>query len=379
MVRDVLEDPGADRGGEVRDRAGHRAPRLEAEHVLDLVEGDSVVASVHPTLDPAHGSLAAATRVKGVDGGLDDHPLRVVAVLTAQVEDLAGHQVRRRLERHADPLCDVVHVGVGPPGVGVVHVELVAERQLAGELRDGEVEAHPLRHPVGGRDPHHGGVEPLQGLPEQALLDLDLVLRVDREGLELVGLDRGGVVLVAQAIVAAGRGEDETLGAAGGGRLRDPQGTVHVHLGGDLGVPLADGVADQRGEQDDVGDAVHRPGQVLVGANVAADEAEALVVGQARQRHAVAVDQGIEDPDLGVSRAEEVARQRGPDVAGAAGHEHLPVGVHSAPRVVVPPVIALPIIGRTRRNLERGRAIRGCGRVRPPAPARRVGPLPRSP
>jgi hypothetical protein len=206
----------------------------------------------------------------------------------------------------------------------------VAQRQLAGELGDRQVEAHPLRHPVGGRDPHHGGVDAGELVAEQAALDFDLVLGVDGERLQLVGLDGRGVVLVAKPVVAAGRGEDEPLGGALGRRRRHPQRSLDVDGGRDLGVPLADGVADQGGQQDDVGDALHRQRHVGVGAHVAADEAEALVVREARQRHSVAVDQGVEDPDPRIGGAEQVARQRRPDVAGSADHEHLAIAVHSA-------------------------------------------------
>ena len=149
---------------------------LVTELLADLLEVDPVVARI----PAAHFEPDLAVAPDRLLNDVDDHPLRVVLVGVADVEHLAGDLIRGRVEDRHHRLGDVGDMAIRPPGIGVVDDELLARGKRVGELGDGQVEAHPRRQAVRGRDPQHRRrvVDARCGSRQDPALDLDLLLGV---------------------------------------------------------------------------------------------------------------------------------------------------------------------------------------------------------
>ena len=178
--------------------------------VADLVERDLVVARILVALDVR--DLAALHLALDL---LDQHLLRVVLARAAGVEHLARGLLARRLEHGPHRAAGVGDVDVGPPELLAEHLEVAIGPQVARELVDGQVEAHPRRGAVDGGEAQAGGLQLGVLVAQDRLLHPDLLLGVERHGRQLALLgDRHGRVLHA-SVVRARRGEHELLDAGG--------------------------------------------------------------------------------------------------------------------------------------------------------------------
>src|SRR3954463_1223653 len=118
---------------------GHRS--LEAKHLAHLVEADLVVARVVVLANVAHlaGVELALDR-------LDDVELAVVLAGAADVEHLVAYLLDWRVERGAHGPGSVAHMHVRAPELLAEDLELLVGPEVAGELVDGEIEAHARGH-----------------------------------------------------------------------------------------------------------------------------------------------------------------------------------------------------------------------------------------
>ena len=212
-------------------------------------------------------------------------------------------------------------MAVRTPRIRVVDEQRGARAELVGELRHRQVESHPRRQAVGGRDAEHGARERRRRRHrQQMLLDGDLRPRVERLRIQLAGLGRERRRVV-DAVVAAGRGEDEALDAEVVERVDDGLRPVLVDLDRQLRVLLADRVADERGQQRDIRGAARRGAEGRGVRQVALDEGQPVVVQQVLDREAVVVQQVVEDAHARPG-IEQRLGQHGPDVAGSADHQY---------------------------------------------------------
>ena len=243
VALDVREHPGLDGRRQPGQVILHRVVAAEAEPVRDLLEGHPVVARIGVPGAVAHRHLGQVLAHL-----VDDHPLGELLAGVADVEHLAPDPLLGCGEHGQHRLGDVRDVAVGPPGVGVVDLQRAAGGQLPGELRDGQVEAHPRGQPVGGGDPQHGrGRAQLARPGQQVLLHRDLGPGVERLRVELAALV-GQPGRVVDAVVAAGGGEHEAADAELVEPVDDGLRARLVDRAGQLRVALADRVTDQRGQ-----------------------------------------------------------------------------------------------------------------------------------
>ncbi len=227
---------------------------------------------------------------------------------------------------------------VGPPERLAEHVELLVGPEVARELVDGQVEAHPVADAVDRRKAQAGGRHAVVVTLEQALLHGDLLLRVERHRAQLAGLvDRDGRVGHAAVVRACG-GEQEAL-HAGFARLGDQvRGPLDVDRVGQLGVAPAGGIAHDRGQMDH-GVHAREGGLARLGvAHVAALQVDAQGL-EPRGHVLLLVQQHVQRAHL-VPGGQQLVDQLSADVAGASGYQHL----HQA----------LPVCGsRSGRNIGR--------------------------
>src|SRR5581483_2356723 len=186
----VAEAPLIERLDDLGDPVGDRHQRLEAELGLDLVEADLVVARVLVLLDVADLALV------GLLADLfDDVELAVVLARAARVEDVAGDLLDRRFEHGAHGAPGVTDVDVRAPELLAEDFQLLVRPQFAGELVDGQVEAHPPPDAVDGGEAQAGRGHAVAAAAEDQLLHADLLLRVQGDGAQLTVLgDRDGGV-----------------------------------------------------------------------------------------------------------------------------------------------------------------------------------------
>jgi hypothetical protein len=106
--------------------------------VLDLLEAHAVVARILVPVHEADGGVVDALLQQ-----LDDVELAVVLGRLADVVDRAADHVFRRVEHGDDPTGDVANVDVRPPELLAEDDEVPAGEDVARELVDRQVEAHP--------------------------------------------------------------------------------------------------------------------------------------------------------------------------------------------------------------------------------------------
>ena len=220
-------------------------------------------------------------------------------------------------------------MAVGAPRVRVVNDQLVAHRERARELGDRQVEAHPLREAVGRRDPQERRAEAPVGAVEDEALEIDLQLGVKGDGRELRFLG-GRLVGVAEAVVRAGRREDQPVDAGIVGSFGEALATV-VDLPGKVRVLARDRVSDERGENHHVRRTFERRAHRIVVVQVAQLKAEGGILDQARQNGAVVEKEAVENSDL-VAGRQQLSREDAADVAGATHHENVAISVLVAHR-----------------------------------------------
>ena len=199
---------------------------------------------------------------------------------------------------------------VRAPELLAVDVERAAVPQVARELVDGEVEAHPLGDAVDRGEAQAGRVRQRQ----QLALDRHLLLGVERDRRERRGLVDGHERVGHAAVVRARRGEHDARHA---GVLDQRARALDVDGLRQLGVLGARRVADDRRQVHDRLGAVERR---AAGGGVADVAAQHPGAGRLeRGRHVLlAVQQRVEHRDL-VAGGQQLARRRRADVAGAAG------------------------------------------------------------
>ena len=103
----------------------------------------------------------------------------------------------------------VAHVHVGAPELLPEDLERPVGPEVASELVDREVEAHARGHAVHRREAQAGRLQLAEATAQQRLLDLDLLLGVQRDGRELAVLGDGHRRIGHAAVVGAGGGEDQ--------------------------------------------------------------------------------------------------------------------------------------------------------------------------
>ena len=127
----------------------------------------------------------------------------------------------------------VADVDVGAPELLAEDFELAVGPQFAGELVDGQVEAHPPSHAVDGGEAQAGGLGGVRAAAEDQLLHPDLLLGVERHRAQLALLGDRHVRVGHAPVVGAGGGEHEALDA-GRARVGDERaGGLHVDVVGE--------------------------------------------------------------------------------------------------------------------------------------------------
>src|SRR5881394_37146 len=160
--------------GNLANPVWHLHRQLETEPLADLLEGDLVVARILVAVDEADFAAGDDAR-----DDLDQVELAVVLVAVADVEDVAPDLVWPRLEHSRNrPRC-IAHVHVRPPELLAEDFELTVVPEFAGELIDGQVEAHPRRCAVDRGEAKAGRYGRAVAAFEQHFLDLDLLFGVE--------------------------------------------------------------------------------------------------------------------------------------------------------------------------------------------------------
>ena len=148
---------------------------------------------------------------------IDEVELAVVLRRPADVEDLAVDDFERRLERRDDRSRSVANVNVRAPELLAEDDEVTGQTDISRELIDCEVEAHPRRRAVDGREAQAGRLQTVGAARKDVHLRCDLRLRVERHGPQLEILRRVDGAVRHLAVVAACRRKDEAGDAGLGG------------------------------------------------------------------------------------------------------------------------------------------------------------------
>ncbi len=121
------------------------------------------------------------------------------------------------------------------------------------------------------------------------------------------------------AVVAACRSESKAFGASFGHRVDQMLCRVAIDLHGEFGIALANRIAHQRGEQDDVRHPVQRVLEDLAITEIVVDEREIGLVEVMLKRVAIVVDQMVEHANLG-ARLHHLADEDRADIARPTNH-----------------------------------------------------------
>ena len=145
----------------------------------------------------------------------------------------------------------VAHVHIGAPELLTEDLERPVGPEVAGELVDREVEAHARSHAVHRREAQAGRLQLAEATAQQRLLDLDLLLGVQRDGRELAVLGDGHRRIGHAAVVGAGGGEDQPAHTRVLGTGDDVAAAADIHLGRDCRILGTGRVPDDGREMHD--------------------------------------------------------------------------------------------------------------------------------
>jgi hypothetical protein len=239
----------------------------------------------------------------------------------ADVEDVVAHLAGPGLEHRDDAAGGVAHVDVGPPELLAEDFEVATGPEFAGELVDGEVEAHALSGPVDRREAQAGGDHRAGAVGQEHFLDLDLLLGVEGDRRQRRLLVDGNLRVGHAAVVGAGRGEHEVADSGRARVVDETAGRLDVDLGGQLGILRAGGVADDRRQVHDRVDSLDRLPAQLVVADVA-DQDLGAALGEAIRDRLLSVQEAVEDAHL-TAALKEFRRHFRADVTGASRYQSL--------------------------------------------------------
>ena len=215
---------------------------------------------------------------------------------------------------------------VGAPELLPVDDEVARQHDVARELVDRQVEAHPGRDAVNRGESETAGLEAVAALLEDVELRLDLCLGIERDGAQRPILGCEGIRIVELAVVAARGSEHEPAD------VPIPRGTDEVARRADvdrlreLGLTSAGRVADDRRQVDDRVDILHRASHRVGVGDIRADELELVLAPGKQQRRRGAVRKRVHAPHL-VAGAQQRVHEHRADVAGRAGDQD----VHAQP------------------------------------------------
>ena len=243
---------------------------------------------------------------------------------------------------------------VGPPELLAEDLEPAVGPQVAGELVDREVEAHPRSDAVDRGEADAGRGEGRRVEAEQRLLDRDLLLRVERHGRELAVLGDRDQGIGHAAVVRARRGEDEAIDAGVRGVLDQGHRGDDVDGLARLRIARARRVADDRREMHDRVGAAQRLGAGVGVADVGDEQLDAALAQRVRAALLV-VQERVEHADLVRGRQQLLGDQHA-DVPGPAGDQrgavhgsHPSVGLYRIPEALRSSAARGRVHGRGRR------------------------------
>ena len=141
---------------------------------------------------------------------------------------------------------------VGTPELLAEHFELPVGPQIAGELVDREVEAHPPPDPIHRRKAQARGFGGSGAAVQDQLLHADLLLGIQRHRAQLALLGYRNVRIDHPPVVRAGRGEHQSLHAKAVCVGDERAGRSDVDVVRGLGIEGASRIADDRGQVHDL-------------------------------------------------------------------------------------------------------------------------------